>query len=126
RWPILGRRINPNDFVGNTYAEEIKWMKQWIQRRITWIDAQFVAAPTLSRTDAAASLRASSGKIYYTLDGSDPRLPGGAVSSKARPYNSPIPVNEALKIFARAHHRNAWSSPTLASFPTARAPQSGK
>jgi hypothetical protein len=101
-------------------------MKQWIQRRITWIDAQFIGPPTLSQTAAAASLRASSGKVYYTLDGSDPRLPGGAVSSQARPYASPIPVNETLKIFARAHHRNAWSSPTVATFPAARAPQSGK
>src|SRR5215813_6879543 len=30
RWRIMGRRVNPNDFVGSTYAEEIQWMKQWM------------------------------------------------------------------------------------------------
>lgn len=40
RWPILGRHVTCNYFVGSTYEEEIQWMKDWIQRRIAWIDAQ--------------------------------------------------------------------------------------
>jgi hypothetical protein len=111
RWPILGRRINPNDYVGDTYEAEIKWMKQWIQKRLTWIDSQFVAAPSLTEGNGSVALNASSGKIYYTLDGSDPRLPGGAVSPKAKAYTSPIPVSGGAKLVARAQHRSGWSSP---------------
>ncbi len=112
RWPILGRRVNPNDFVGDTYEEEIKWMKQWIQKRLAWIDGQFIAPPTLTHADGNVALRASSGKIYYTLDGTDPRLPGGAVSPKAKTYSAPIPLNSAANLLARVQHRNGWSSPT--------------
>jgi len=114
RWPILGRRINPNDFVGDTYEEEIRWMKQWIQRRLAWIDSQFIAPPTLTQAEGGITLRAASGKIYYTLDGSDPRLPGGGVSPKAKPYSSPIPLNGAANVMARVQGRSGWSSPATA------------
>jgi len=113
RWPVLGRRINPNDFVGNSYEEEIRWMKQWIQKRIAWIDGQFITPPALSEANGATSLRAGAGKIYYTLDGSDPRLPGGAVSPKAKVFSSPIPAGDAAKLFARVQHRSGWSCPTM-------------
>jgi hypothetical protein len=114
RWPILGRRINPNDFVGDTYEEEIKWMKQWIQKRLAWIDSQFVAPPMLTQAEGGVTLRASSGKIYYTLDGTDPRLPGGGVSPKAKTYNAPIPLNNAANLQARVQGRGGWSSPITA------------
>jgi hypothetical protein len=113
RWPILGRRIHPNDFVGDTYEEEIRWMKQWIQRRLAWIDSQFLAPPALTHADGTITLRAASGKIYYTLDGSDPRQPAGGVSPKAKTYSAPIPLNSAANLFARAQHRSSWSSPAL-------------
>jgi hypothetical protein len=125
RWPILGRRVNPNDFVGDTYEEEIKWMKQWIQKRLAWIDAQFIAPPALTQTDGNVTLRASSGKIYYTLDGSDPRLSGGGVSPKAKTYSAPIPTGSGVGLVARAQHRNGWSSPTTALAKGGRRPQSG-
>jgi hypothetical protein len=113
RWPILGRRVNPNDFVGDTYEEEIKWMKQWIQRRLAWIDSQFIAPPALAQADGNISLRAASGKIYYTLDGTDPRLPGGGVSPKAKPYSTPIPLNNAGSLVARVQARGGWSCPAI-------------
>jgi hypothetical protein len=40
RWPILGRHVNPNKYVGQTYEDEVRWMKSWIKKRITWIDSQ--------------------------------------------------------------------------------------
>ena len=111
RWPILGRRVNPNEFVGDTYEEEIKWMKQWIQKRLSWIDGQFPAPPTLTEANGSSTLRAAAGKIYFTQDGSDPRLPGGGVSPKAQPYNSPLTLKPGAKLFARVQHRSGWSSP---------------
>jgi hypothetical protein len=110
RWPILGRRVNPNDFVGSTYAEEIQWMKQWIQKRLQWIDNQFVSPPALTRAQGNVTLRGS-GKIYYTLDGTDPRLPGGAPSPKATAYSSPLSLKPGARLVARAHSRGKWSGP---------------
>ena len=42
------------------------------------------------------TLSAASGTIYYTLDGSDPRLAGGAISPTAHAYSpgSPITIND--------------------------------
>ncbi len=39
KWPILGTYVWPNNFVGNTYLEEVEYMKNWILARITWLDA---------------------------------------------------------------------------------------
>ncbi|MBL1281505.1 MAG: CotH kinase family protein [Fluviicola sp.] len=48
RWPILGTYIWPNNFIGNTYAEEIAYLKQWITNRLTWLDANmFGSCPNL-------------------------------------------------------------------------------
>ena len=37
-WPIIGKWIWPNSFVGNTYEEEITFLKEWIDRRLSWLD----------------------------------------------------------------------------------------
>ena len=39
RWPILGVYVWPNNYVGNTYQEEITYMKNWILARTAWMDA---------------------------------------------------------------------------------------
>ncbi len=39
RWPILGNYVWPNNFIGNTYQEEIDYLKLWIGERIAWMDA---------------------------------------------------------------------------------------
>ena len=38
KWPVLGVKLWPNWFVGNTYDEEINWMKNWLVNRLTWMD----------------------------------------------------------------------------------------
>ena len=40
RWPVLGQQVTCNYYVGKTYAQEIQWLKTWIERRIGWIDQQ--------------------------------------------------------------------------------------
>ena len=85
RWRILGQYIWPNWYIARTYREEIAWMKDWLSDRLTWMDGQIArdmapAPPSFSvrgghidRGDVL-EISASSGKIYYTLDGSDPRV----------------------------------------------------
>lgn len=38
RWPIIGTYVNWNYFVGNTYQEEVNYLKSYIQQRAAWID----------------------------------------------------------------------------------------
>jgi hypothetical protein len=115
RWPILGLSVNPNTFVGQSYEEEVRWMKDWISNRLDWIEKQFVAAAVveLKTNPATAVLKASSGKVYYTVDGSDPRASGGAVASSAKLFESPISCSDETRLFARVLEGNRWSAPTL-------------
>ncbi len=41
RWPILGQYVWPNWYIGQTYAQEVAWMQQWVRDRIGWIDSQW-------------------------------------------------------------------------------------
>jgi hypothetical protein len=122
RWRILGRHVWPNTFVGGTYAEEIDWMKDWIRKRIAWMDAQFPAAPALSLKPGAVprgsklTLRAPAGRIYYTLDGTDPRAPGGGAAKAAQSYSSAIVLNENATVFCRAQRDKRWSYPAVTRF----------
>lgn len=122
RWPILGRSVYPNNFVGMSYAAEVSHMKEWIQKRIEWIDRQFLAAPAFSIPAGAIergsqlALRAPVGKIYYTLDGTDPRAAGGAVASGARTFEDPLTLEKDTVVFCRAWQDNRWSYPAGSKF----------
>ena len=118
RWPILSRRIWPNTFVGKSYADEIGYMKDFLFRRLAWVDQQFVPAPLVTSDSRApgggegmVNLSATAGKVYYTLDGSDPRASGGAVAGSAKVYQSPVAVPAGGKLFARVWQNERWSGP---------------
>lgn len=38
RWPVLGEYVWPNFYVGNTYEQEVTWLKNWITQRLDWLD----------------------------------------------------------------------------------------
>lgn len=38
QWPILGQYVNWNYFVGNTYQEELDYLKWWFRSRSEWLD----------------------------------------------------------------------------------------
>jgi len=52
----------------------------------------------------------ASGVIYFTIDGSDPRLLGGAVNSSAQSYSVPLIINAPLYIRARVLTGTNWSA----------------
>ena len=89
KYDILGSYLWPNGFVGQTWEEDVAWMRQWLDDRLAWIDAQFVARVEFSQEGGAIepgfelTLSGPPGTIYYTLDGSDPRDSGGGVSATA-------------------------------------------
>ena len=38
KWPVLGQYVWPNNYVGNSYSDEINYLKNWINSRLSWID----------------------------------------------------------------------------------------
>lgn len=40
RWPEMRQYVWPNNFVGANYAEEIDFLKKWIEERVVWLDQQ--------------------------------------------------------------------------------------
>ncbi len=119
---------------GGPYQSEIDWMKMWLSQRLDFIDQQLVQPPKLSheggRVDSSLQLSLigpAGASVYYTLDGSDPRLAQGAISSNAIVYTSPIVLKGDAKVFARARNpkprqtdgpplSTPWSGPATASF----------
>jgi len=58
RWPILGVYVWPNNFIGNTYQEELTYMKNWILARTAWMDANmFGTCSSLSIDSPATALK---------------------------------------------------------------------
>jgi hypothetical protein len=66
---------------------------------------------------AMLSLSAAKGTAYYTLDGSDPRLPGsGAISPQAITYREPLVLRETTHLKARLYAEGQWSALNEATF----------
>jgi subtilisin-like proprotein convertase family protein len=40
RWPVMGLYLWPNNYVANTYNEEILYLRNWIHSRVRWMDSQ--------------------------------------------------------------------------------------
>src|SRR2546423_6698582 len=56
----------------------------------------------------------SGGVVYYTLDGTDPRLLGGAISPRALTYSSALTLNSSARVKARGYNplSHVLSAPT--------------
>jgi hypothetical protein len=78
-WPILGTYVWPNVYIGQTYQDEVTYLKTWLQDRIEWMDDQlkFTAADVeaISANPSVFKLKQnypnpfnSSTTISFTLD----------------------------------------------------------
>jgi hypothetical protein len=38
RWPVLGQYVWPNYYVGQTFQDEVNWLKTWVSQRMDWLD----------------------------------------------------------------------------------------
>ena len=124
RWGLVAR--------GGSYQGEVNHMKWWLSNRVDFIDRQFTPAPVLSHAGGMLTLTApTNAAIYYTLDGTDPRLPAGALSSNALLYTNPVPPMAGKTIMARARDLNQrqtdgppvstpWSGPVWGKFDVVR------
>ncbi|MBI2949402.1 MAG: CotH kinase family protein [Verrucomicrobia bacterium] len=64
----------------------------------------------------AQTVKAAEETIYFTLDGSDPRLIGGKPSPKAKIFETPIAMAESGVIKCRAFSKGEWSPLNEAKF----------
>jgi hypothetical protein len=119
---------------GGSYQSEINLMKNWLSNRMDFIDKQLAQPPRLSAEGGLVPVGSTvtlagqtNDTVYYTLDGSDPRLSQGAVSPRAAAYTGPVPIAANTRIVARARNLNArqtggppistpWSGPVAATF----------
>jgi hypothetical protein len=133
---------------GGQYQQQIASLKTWIASRFSFIDGTFLHPPVFSGNGGAitsgfpltitAPTREAGSTIYYTLDGTDPRLPGGSVSPLAfSNLNSvTLTLTNNARVFARnwnpAHQNptgpgnpplsSSWSAPTVSTFVVAPPP----
>jgi hypothetical protein len=66
--------------------------------------------------DFKLAITAPLGDIYYTRDGTDPRLVGGSISSGAILYTDSVIIGKITPVSARAKDGNSWSAITSAIF----------
>ncbi|MBX3746548.1 MAG: lamin tail domain-containing protein [Verrucomicrobiae bacterium] len=103
----------------------------WIPQRRRHVLDHFHRAGLLASSNAPAfsrhgghvlagqtlTLTNLTGPIYFTLDGSDPRLPfSGDIAPHARLYQEPIALTESVTLAARALDGTEWSALTVADF----------
>ncbi len=50
RWPVLGEYVWPNFYVGQTYEDELNYLKSWIGDRVFWLDNHFPGTCTAQVT----------------------------------------------------------------------------
>lgn len=130
RWGDL-RRSNDPYTRNDEWATELRWLlTQYFPRRSEIVLAQYrsaslypsVGAPLLSswggRIEPGLELEISrpsgtGGTIWYTLDGSDPRIPDiGEVSPTARAYSEPLTIIDHTVLRARILSGATWSAMT--------------
>lgn len=46
KWPVLGEWVWPNYYVGQTFQQEITYLKNWIINRLIWLDQNMIGQPT--------------------------------------------------------------------------------
>ena len=63
-----------------------------------------------------------SAKLYYTLDGGDPRMIGGGLNPHAIEYTSPICLTDDARVTARLMDGATWSTIVDATFDVATPP----
>lgn len=123
--------VNPRLYRGNETNSIIGQMKKWMLGRYLWIDGQFTPVPTLSHPGGEVAegftvvITGPAGATnYFTLDGTDPRLPGGAISPTAQSSVGPVTllVTNNVRVVARARGPNkwydSWSGPVAATWVT--------
>ena len=118
---------------GGSYQSELNHMKNWLSNRVDFIDRQLTQPPRVTREGGgggggeirlALAAATTNATIYFTLDGTDPRLPQGAIRTNAFVYSAPVTLKANAQVVARAHNAKQrqsggppistpWSGPVM-------------
>lgn len=120
RWSNVSPNGGPLSALSG-YAGEVDHLKNWMVQRAAWIDAQFVAPPLVQAGGSIVSgqtvtLTPTAGTLYFTLDGIDPRLPGGAINPTATSYTADPVITGTTTLMARSYLGGNWSGLVVARY----------
>jgi hypothetical protein len=85
RWRILGTYQWPNMFIGQTFDEEVEFLKEWLQNRMAWLDENIRAI------------------VSEAADWPEPAMPGDCwlEPNYPNPFNSRTTIRYGLKAASR-------------------------
>ena len=104
------------------WTNRLATMKTWLKTRADWIDAQYLRPPFFNQDGGIApegfllSILGTNGTIHFTVDGTDPRAAGGALSVTAAAYQAPFGITSETLVQARLRNGTNWSGLTRALF----------
>ncbi len=120
-----------DNFGRGRFTNEVNFQKKWLLDRLEFMDTNFLNMPRLSSGTAlvpsgtmftATPATKAGTLLLYTLDGTDPRLPGGAVSPNARTNIGALTltITNNVRLVARSYntsHANMTNSGTEVGKP---------
>ncbi len=131
RWSDWYAPYNPYTLIDHWLPRKADLVNNYFPQRTDVLLTQLKAAslypsinaPVFTHNGGAISsainlgMTASSGTIYYTTDGSDPRTSiSGAIAATAQPYSIALNIGNSMTVKARAKSSTEWSALTLAAF----------
>ena len=140
RWGDYGRDIVKYTGCTTLYGLNNAWiprrnylLNDYFPVRTTTVFNQLKTAGFVSTVDApsyntrggeianpvSVTISAPTGTIYYTIDGTDPRLTGGALNSSSRTYAKALTIIGKGTLKARAKSGSVWSAINEVSFKSA-------
>ncbi|NNC87508.1 MAG: hypothetical protein HKN82_03490, partial [Akkermansiaceae bacterium] len=115
---VLAPELAADPFISSG-AGDFASLRNWVTGRNANVLGQltlpFVARPVFNQDGGEVvsgfglTMTAPAGQIYYTLDGTDPRAPGGGVGPSALLYSTPVLIDRTRRFVARAFDGTNWS-----------------
>lgn len=118
RWPFYRYNRFQTNMTVDAVSDDLRSLKQWVRDRVDWIDSQKYPKPVLQMTGSTGEVTIAmawlEGRLFYTTNGIDPRIPGGGVSPVALEYSKPVAVRTPMNIKARTRSQfGLWSAPVV-------------
>ncbi|MEO0468067.1 MAG: lamin tail domain-containing protein [Bacteroidota bacterium] len=104
---------------------EVQHVQDWLKNRCEWLDTEFLGPPDFSQEGGVVSNGFSlslsnpygGDSIYFTLDGTDPRLHGGGIAPTAVAYTGPLSLSGKGVVFVSARIKAGTDWGAICRFP---------
>lgn len=110
KWQIHSTYVWPNNFVGDTYQEDIDYLKQWITSRVNWMDANMydgcLDLGTNEKELNSATIYPNPGTTNFTIVFSQ-------LMSKGEISIIDLEGREVFKVVTEEGTSFSWEMPTL-------------